>query len=64
MKQKFTDLIDVKSIVTICMTILFSVLALMNRINSEQVQTIFLMIIAFYFGTQHQKTTDNQNKFE
>ena len=53
-KQKFAKLIDVKSIVTIALTILFCILAFKGNVPQE-VQTIYLMIIAFYFGTQHAK---------
>ena len=54
MKQKFAKLIDVKSLVTLALTGLFCVLAIKGSI-SQEVQTIYLMIIAFYFGTQHAK---------
>ena len=54
MKQKFSKLIDVKSLVTLALTGLFCVLAIKGNILQE-VQTIYLMIIAFYFGTQHEK---------
>lgn len=54
MLNKLSKLIDVKSIVTIALTGLFCVLAVKGNIPQE-VQTIYLMIIAFYFGTQHAK---------
>ena len=54
MKQKFAKLIDVKSLVTLALTGLFCALAIKGNI-SQEVQTIYLMIIAFYFGTQHEK---------
>lgn len=54
MKEKLAKLIDVKSIVTLVLTGLFCVLAIKGDI-SQEVQTIYLMIIAFYFGTQHAK---------
>lgn len=54
MKKKFAKLIDVKSLVTLTLTFLFCILALKGNITQE-VQTIYLMIIAFYFGTQHAK---------
>ena len=54
MKNKLAKLIDVKSMVTLALTILFCVLAFKGNIPQE-VQTIYLMIIAFYFGTQHEK---------
>lgn len=54
MKQKISKLIDVKSIITLVLTVLFCILAFKGNIPQE-VQTIYLMIIAFYFGTQHEK---------
>lgn len=55
MKEKITKLIDVKSIVTLLLTILFFILACMQVIGSEQVVTIYTIIIGFYFGTQSNK---------
>lgn len=55
MKEKITKLIDVKSIVTIALTILFVVLAIMKIIDGNAVITIYTTVIAFYFGTQHEK---------
>lgn len=49
MKEKFAKLINVKSIVTILLTIVVAYKAIMGQMNIEQ---IYLMIIAFYFGTQ------------
>ena len=54
MKQKLSKLIDVKSLVTLTMTLLFCVLAFKGSIPQE-VNNIYLMIIAFYFGTQYEK---------
>lgn len=54
MKNKFAKLIDVKSLVTLMLTLLFCVMAFKGKIPQE-VQNIYLMIIAFYFGTQHAK---------
>lgn len=52
MKDRISKLLSVKSIVTLLLTIVVCVLALTNRIDIEQ---IYLMIIAFYFGTQYEK---------
>ena len=60
MKNKLAKLFDVKSMVTLALTILFCVLAFKGNIPQE-VQTRYLMIIAFYFGTQHAKK-DVENK--
>lgn len=61
MKNKLSKLIDVKSIVTITLTIMFSVLSIVGRITSEQFVTIFTVIISFYFGTQFQKSKGEGN---
>lgn len=55
MKERFAKLIDVKSIVTILITIAFVYGFVMGTINAEQFITIFTTIIAFYFGTQSTK---------
>ena len=54
MKAKLAKLIDVKSIITIAMTGLFIALAITGNIPQE-VNNIYLMIVAFYFGTQYEK---------
>lgn len=52
MKEKLAKLIDVKSIVTIILTLVISYLALTGK---AEIREIYLMIIAFYFGTQAEK---------
>ena len=56
-EQKITvqNLLTVKSIVTIIMTVVFSVLSVSDRISGEQFLNIFSIVIAFYFGTQYEK---------
>ncbi|MBR4114283.1 MAG: hypothetical protein IKK54_06530 [Anaerotignum sp.] len=49
------NLLTVKSIVTIALTVVFSVLSIHDRISGEQFLNIFSVVIAFYFGTQYQK---------
>lgn len=55
MKEKLAKLIDVKSIITFMLTVLFFILALKSVITGEQVNMIFTTVIAFYFGTQSAK---------
>lgn len=52
--KRLSKLVDVKSIVTLSLTVLFSVVALKGDIPQE-VNNIYLMVIGFYFGTQFQK---------
>ena len=46
---------DVKSFVTVLMTIAFVVLTFLQVVTGEQFYSLFQIIIAFYFGTQYQK---------
>ena len=57
MKEKIKKLIDVKSLVTLSLTAVFAVQTVKGVITSEQFQTIFTTVIAFYFGTQYQKNS-------
>lgn len=61
--KKLCNLINVKTIVTLLLTIVFCILALKSIINGEQFLVIFTTVIAFYFGTQHEKK-NNENKEE
>ena len=49
MKDKIAKLINVKSLLTIVLTLVVAYKAIMVQMDIEQ---IYLMIIAFYFGTQ------------
>ena len=57
-EQKITvqNLLTVKSIVTVILTVVFSLLSLHDRISGEQFLNIFSVVIAFYFATQYQKS--------
>lgn len=59
MKEKLIKLIDVKSIVTIMLTVLFFILAMKQIIDGQSVMTIYTTVIAFYFGTQYQKKKES-----
>jgi hypothetical protein len=53
--KNLANLIKVKTITTILLTLTFCYLALIGVIAAELFMTIFSMVIAFYFGTQHEK---------
>ncbi|KAF5060318.1 hypothetical protein DSECCO2_326790 [anaerobic digester metagenome] len=59
-KVTIQNLLTVKSIVTILLTVVFSYLAIDGRISGEQFLTIFSVVIAFYFGTQYQKNSGGE----
>ena len=52
--KNLAALIKVKTIVTMVI-IVYSVLALRGIIDAANVITLTSMVIAFYFGTQHEK---------
>lgn len=62
MKNKIAKLIDVKSIVTLILTAVFSYLAIKGKISGTEFLTIFTVIIGFYFGTQATKNNKNDNE--
>ena len=68
LKKALANLLTVKSIVTITLTIVFAFLSCKGVISGEQFVTIFTVIISFYFGTQVQKledkATNNKNESE
>lgn len=56
MKEKIANrLVSVKSIVTVALTAVFAFLAATGRISEQNFMAVFLTIIGFYFGTQHEK---------
>lgn len=57
--KRIGNLITVKSLVTLMLTIVFSVLALKGIISDNVFVTIFGTIIGYYFGTQK---IDDTNK--
>ena len=51
----FANLIKVKTLVTLIVIVVFAVLALRGDITPDNVMIIVSTVIAFYFGTQHEK---------
>ena len=58
LKKRFANLCSVKSIVTIAATGAVIYGFAVDKITGEQLMLIYSSIIAFYFGTQSQKTQD------
>lgn len=57
MKKRLANLLSVKSLVTLALTVVFAYMAVTGQI-SQDFMTIYAVIIAFYFGTQSQKVQD------
>lgn len=51
-KKRLANLLTVKSLVTVVLTVVFSVLALRGTVSGTEFLTIFTVVIGFYFGTQ------------
>ena len=50
--KRLSNLLTVKSLVTLVLTAIFAVLALRETISGSDFLTIFTVVIGFYFGTQ------------
>lgn len=61
MKERISKLLSVKSIVTIILTAVFAFLASTGKVSADQYLTVFSVVIAFYFGTQHEKRNAEAN---
>ncbi|MBR5515550.1 MAG: hypothetical protein IKU52_05045 [Clostridia bacterium] len=53
--KNIAELIKVKTIITLIVIAVFSVLSLRGDISPDNFMIIVSSVIAFYFGTQHEK---------
>ena len=60
-RDKIVKLIDLKSIVTLTLTVSFVVMSGKGQISAEQFITVFTTVIAFYFGVQYNKNSPTAN---
>lgn len=60
-KEKLAKLINVKSLVTLALTVVFCVLAATGAISSTAFLSIFTTVISFYFGTQVEKRNNQDS---
>ncbi len=57
LKKRAANLVSVKSIVTLVLTVVFAYMAITGTI-SQDFMMVYTVVIAFYFGTQTQKISD------
>ncbi|RKJ75320.1 hypothetical protein D7X33_17625 [Butyricicoccus sp. 1XD8-22] len=55
--KRLANLLSVKSLVTLVLTLVFAYMAVAGRI-SQDFMTVYAVVIAFYFGSQSQKLQD------
>lgn len=53
--KNITNLVKVKTIVTLVVLAVFTVLSLRGDITPDNVMVIVSSVVAFYFGTQHER---------
>ena len=53
--RRLSNLLCVKSIVTLILTSVFAYLAAAGQVSSHDFLTVFSVVIAFYFGTQSER---------
>ena len=55
--KNLANLIKVKTIITMVVITVFAGLALRGDITADNVMVVASTVVAFYFGTQHEKKT-------
>lgn len=61
LREKLTKLINVKSIITILLALVFCILCLTHVIDANEFMKVFMVIITFYFSSQTEKN-NNESK--
>ena len=57
LKKRLGNLLTIKSLVTLALTVVFAFLTCTGGVAADQFMTVFTVVIAFYFGTQSAKTS-------
>ena len=57
--KRLANLLSVKSLVTLALTVTFCVLTVQTKV-AQEFNTVYLMVIAFYFGTQNGKNAQEE----
>lgn len=56
--KKVSELIDVKSLVTLALTIAFIVQSCNGQLDKESMMTVYSMVMTFYFVTQSSRNNN------
>lgn len=54
-KKQLAKLLKVKTLVTVAVMAVFTVLSLRKDISPDNAMIVISMVVSFYFGTQHEK---------
>ena len=62
MKETWKNLLKVKSIITILLTITFVIMLVCGFAIPQEFIMIYTTVVSFYFGTQAQKIADGKDQ--
>ena len=57
LQKRLSNLLTIKSMVTLILTAVFAWLTCGGRVSAEEFLTVFTVVIAFYFGTQTERSS-------
>ena len=57
LQKRLSNLLTIKSMVTLSLTVVFACLTCGGRVSAEEFLTVFTVVIAFYFGTQAERSS-------
>ena len=60
--KRLANLLSIKSLVTLVLTGVFAWLTCSGGITGDQFLTVFTVVVAFYFGTQAEKSANKNNQ--
>ena len=60
--KRLANLLSIKSLVTLILTAVFAYLTCQGGITGDQFLTVFTVVVAFYFGTQAEKASQQSQK--
>ncbi len=58
LQKRLANLLTIKSLVTLTLTGVFAYLTGCGSVTAEEFLTVFTVVIAFYFGTQAEKSAN------
>lgn len=60
--KRLGNLLTIKSLVTLTLTGVFAWLTCSGGVTADQFLTVFTVVVAFYFGTQAEKASQQSQK--
>ena len=57
LQKRLSNLLTIKSMVTLILTVVFACLTCGGRVSAAEFLTVFTVVIAFYFGTQAERSS-------